>query len=249
MDAMLFAAGMGKRLKPLTDTTPKALIRVAGKALIDHILERLQDAGARRVVINVHHYAGQIIAHLQHHSYSLDIVFSNEQPELLDTGGGLRHAAHYFPGGREAHPILLHNVDILSNADLAAFYAAHTASKAALLVSERIATRYLLFDDELQLRGWINATTGEIRSPYAHLDLDRLHRYAFSGIHTFSPSLFPLMERFPRKFSITEFYLSVCDRVPILAHPCNGLKVLDVGKVEAIAQAETFLQTLGYKQL
>ena len=245
MNAMLFAAGMGKRLKPLTDTMPKALVPVAGKPLVDHVLERLQQAGAERVVINVHHFAEQIVAHLADHPYRLDIVFSDERDELLDTGGGLRKAAPLLAAPADSRPLLLHNVDILSNADLAAFYAAHTADAAALLVSRRETSRYLLFDDDLRLRGWLNATTGEVRSPFARLDVGRLHRYAFSGIHCFSPRLFPMMQDFPPRFSITDFYLSVCDRVPIVAHPAEGLRLLDVGKLNTLEQADAFLQSLG----
>lgn len=244
MNAMLFAAGMGTRLKPLTDNMPKALVPVEGKPLIDIALQRLKQAGAERVVINIHHFADQIENHLSRHDYGLDIVLSDERAKLLDTGGGLRHAANLLNLPGDERPILLHNVDILSNADLASFFAAHTDDAVTLLVSPRQTNRYLLFDGSLRLKGWLNVQTGEVRSPYAGLCVERLLRFAFAGIHTFSPRLFPLLSAFPDKFSITDFYLSVCDQVPIRAHVATDLQLLDVGKLDSLHIADGFLRQL-----
>lgn len=238
MKAMLYAAGLGTRLKPLTDRMPKALVPVGGRPLLDITLERLRKAGVTDVVINVHHFAESIVAHVRTHEYGLNIRISDESTQLLETGGGLRKAVSLFP--EDDSPILIHNVDILSNADLNAFYTAHLADDAALLVSPRETKRYLLFDKNGWLAGWTNIETGEVRSPYPDLDADACRRYAFSGIHTFSPRLFPYMKGFPEKFSIIDFYLSVCDKVCIKAHPDYNLQLLDVGKQETLQAAEQF---------
>ena len=190
MQAMVFAAGLGTRLKPLTDRMPKALVEVAGKPLLWHVLKRLEQAGASRVVVNVHHFAGQIISYLEEHSFALDLHVSDESSLLLDTGGGLKKASALFQTDR---PVLIHNVDILSNVDLTGFYQ-KAEGKTALLVSSRPSSRQLLFDVDMRLVGWTNLLTGEVKSPYPDLDPDQCRRYAFSGIHAFSPTLFPYMQ-------------------------------------------------------
>ena len=144
MQAMIFAAGLGTRLKPLTDTKPKALVEVGGKPLLWHVIHRLRQAGFGRIVINVHHFASQIVDYVHaHDDFGLDIRISNEQETLLDTGGGIRHAAPLFDADS---PVLIHNVDILSSVDLKQLYEAAGDADAALLVSERTTKRYLLFD-------------------------------------------------------------------------------------------------------
>lgn len=239
MKTMIFAAGMGTRLRPLTDVRPKALVEVAGRPLLDHTLRRLVAAGASEAVVNVHHFADQVIDYLAANDYGIPVRVSDERERLLDTGGGIRHAAPLFSA--DDSPVLIHNVDILHNADLGAFYARYMAEDAALLVSERATSRYLLFDADDRLVGWTNAQTGEVRTPYADLDLSAVKRYAFSGIHLFSPRLFPLLQDFPERFPIMDFYLSVCDRVAIKAAPVPGLRLLDVGKQDTLAAAEDFL--------
>lgn len=242
MEAMLFAAGLGSRLRPLTDVMPKALVPVAGRPLIDIVLERMKFFGVQHVVVNVHHFSEQLIRHLLQRDYGIHIDISDESAELLDTGGGLKRAVPLFR--RADVPILLHNVDILSNVDLGSFYASHVRCDAALLVSERKTSRYLLFDDEMRLQGWTNVDTGEVRSPYAGLDVSSCRRMAFSGIHLFSPRLFPLLDAFPDKFSIMDFYLSVCHRVPVIGVASPKLKLLDVGKQSTLSRAESFLDDL-----
>ncbi len=244
MKAMIFAAGMGTRLKPLTDTMPKALVSVAGSPLIDLTIHRLAAAGATEIVVNVHHFGEQIIRHLAANKYPASLRVSDERPQLLDTGGGLRHAAPLF--GNDEAPILIHNVDILHNADLARFYQNSRANDVTLMVSERKTTRYLLFNEDNRLMGWTNVKTGEIRSPYPHLDPNGLKRYAFSGIHCFSPQLFRLMKDYPASFPIMDFYLQMCDKITISAHPEPGLRLLDVGKADTLAAAEDFLHTLSH---
>lgn len=238
--AMIFAAGLGTRLKPLTDTKPKALIEVGGEPLIRHVINRLKQAGFTRIVVNVHHFADQVIDYLQANgNFGLDIRISDEREQLLDTGGGIRKAMPLFTPDS---PILIHNVDILSNVDLADFYGKSLADDATLLVSSRVTRRYLLFDDAMRLAGWTNTATGEVRLPDPELDPDSLRRYAFSGIHVFSPSLLPCLEAMPERFGIIDFYLKWCARRSFRGIAKPGLKLLDVGKPDTLAQAGEFIK-------
>ena len=158
---MIFAAGLGTRLKPLTDTMPKALVPVAGQPLLWHVIQKLKSAGYERIVVNVHHFAQQIIDYLQaNNNFGLDIRISDETSGLLETGGGIRKALPLFD---QDSPILIHNVDILSNVDLTAL----PTNAPLLVVSQRQTKRYLLFDDDLRLQGWTNIETGEKKGPVA----------------------------------------------------------------------------------
>ena len=242
MRAMLFAAGKGTRLRPITDRLPKALVPVAGKPLLAIIIERLRNAGVEEIVINIHHFGEQILDYLSNNDFGVNISVSDERESLLDTGGGLKKAVPLFSSSNE--PILLHNVDILSNADIALFYEKSSTQAATLLVSSRKTSRYLLFDENNCLRAWQNVTTGEMRSPYANIDLGRLRPYAFSGIHCFSPCLFPFMESFAERFSLIDFYLQVCDKVDIKCEVKPDLRMLDVGKIDTLQRAEEFLLDL-----
>lgn len=242
MQAMIFAAGLGTRLKPLTDTMPKALVKVGGKTLLEHTVETLAGAGADKMVVNVHHFARQIKDFLHDsNNFGHDISISDESGMLLDTGGGLKKAQGMF---RTDEPILIHNVDILSNVSLNDFYQDNIDADAALLVSGRKTKRYLLFDDEMRLVGWTNIETGEVRSPYPNLDVSGCRKLAFAGIHLFSPRLFPLMDVFPDKFGIMDFYLKVCDKVRIKGVEHKSLRLMDVGKADTINQAEDFIRNL-----
>lgn len=242
MRAMLFAAGKGTRLRPITDQIPKALVPVAGKPLLAIVIERLRNAGVREIVINIHHFGEQILDYLSNNDFGVKISVSDECESLLDTGGGLKKAVPLFSSSNE--PILLHNVDVLSNADIASFYEESSKQTATLLVSSRKTSRYLLFDENNCLRAWQNVTTGEVRSPYADIDLGCLRPYAFSGIHCFSPCLFPLMESFAERFSLIDFYLQVCDKVDIKCEVQPDLRMLDVGKIDTLQRAEDFLLDL-----
>lgn len=237
--AMIFAAGLGTRLKPITDTTPKALVRVGGRPLIEHVICRLKEAGIERIVVNVHHFASQVVDYLRlNDNFGMDILISDESDMLLDTGGGIKKAAPlFYPDS----PVLIHNVDILSNVDLAVFYAGHADNDATLLVSERKTKRYLLFDDGMRLVGWTNIETGEVKTPYSGLDVKACRMYAFSGIHVFSPRLFPLMDSFPDKFGIIDFYLKVCSKANVRGVVKPDLRLLDVGKLDTLAEAERFI--------
>lgn len=254
MRAMLFAAGLGTRLRPLTDHMPKALVPVGGRPLLDITASRLRAAGVTDIVVNVHHFAEQIIDYVAHHDFGMHISISDESKNLLDTGGGLKKALEVFNAesaeehnkGKDhsAEHILIHNVDILSNADLATFYADNLDVDVALMVSPRKTQRYLLFNDEMQLVGWTNIATGEVRSPYAGLDVKTCRMYAFSGIHLVHPRIAKNMECWPEKFPIMDFYLDQCAKLHIRGVLNPNLRLLDVGKQDTLKTAEDFLQTI-----
>ncbi|MBQ0050370.1 MAG: NTP transferase domain-containing protein [Bacteroidales bacterium] len=272
MKAMIFAAGLGTRLKPLTDTMPKALVPVGGKPLLQHLLERLASAGFDDLVVNVHHFADMIeqwvaVQQAAQHFSHLQIAFSDERSQLLETGGGIRHAAPLLSdaeGGR----FLIHNVDILSNVNLKDFWQAGAESEATLLVSERETLRYLIFDADMRLVGWTNIKTGEVKSPFAAVHeafrhdfvaptnaitscmqplafLPSEHQfslYAFAGIHQLSTKLLPLMNRYPDKFSIIDFYLQHCHDHVIRGYVQPDLRLMDVGKIDTLSLATQFVE-------
>lgn len=237
MKALVFAAGLGTRLKPLTDTMPKALVPVNGTPLLQQVMEKLVAAGYDEVVINVHHFADMIRDFVAaHDGFGARVSFSDETDLLRETGGGIRHAEPLLVGeGHDTEPFLVHNVDILSNLDLAWFRAQHqTGDLSTILVSERETSRYFLFDEDNRLVGWTNVSTGEIRSPWPGIDPDCCKRLAFSGIHCISPEIFPLMRPWPEKFPIVDFYLSVCRTHTVRAAVMPGLEIHDVGKLSEL---------------
>ena len=239
--AMIFAAGLGTRLRPLTDTMPKALVPVAGKPLLWHVVMKLKQEGFERIVVNVHHFAQQIIDYLQaNDNFGLDIRISDEREQLLDTGGGIRKALPLFD---EESPILIHNVDILSNARLRELYdrAAQSQYAATLLVSERITSRYLVFNRWNVLRAWINKDTREIRTPMPFISSEGKQELAFSGIHVIKPTVFPLLQKMPQRFPIIDFYINHSIQLDIYGATQWDLKLLDVGKVDTLQAAETFI--------
>ena len=240
MKALVFAAGLGTRLKPLTDTMPKALVPVAGEPLLSRVMRKLVAAGYDDIVINVHHFADMIRDYVAaHDNFGVKVSFSDETDQLRETGGGIRHAAPLLAG---SGPFLVHNVDILSNLDLAWFRARHQPGDlATILVSDRPTQRYFLFDEEGLLVGWTNLATGEVRSPYPGIDPDCCTRLAFAGIHTISPAIFPLMQDWPERFSIVDFYLSVCRTHAIRAAVMPGLVLHDVGKIAELSQLKDIL--------
>ncbi len=242
MNAFIFAAGLGTRLKPLTDTMPKALVPVAGKPLLAHVVEKLKAAGCKKIVINIHHFGDMIIDYVKSQGgFGIDIVFSDERQMLLETGGAIKHAVELL--GNE--PFLIHNVDILSNVDIKALWNEHlnSGSAATLLVSKRSSTRALLFDAEGNLTAWTNKSTGEVKTPYESVDIASLKELAFSGIHVFSPSLFKYFGAYPEKFSIIDFYLNTCKDEKIKAYTQEGLQLLDVGKLDSLEKAEEFVKS------
>jgi NDP-sugar pyrophosphorylase family protein len=226
--AMIFAAGLGTRLKPLTDTMPKALVPVGGQPLLWHVVMKLKDSGFERIVVNVHHFAQQIIDYLAaNQNFGLDIRISDESEKLLETGGGIKKALPLF----DPHsPILIHNVDILSNVDLSQL----DVDVPTLVVSERKTKRYLQFDESMQLIGWKNIETGEVKGREGR-------SLAFSGIHVFHPSLFPLLNDWPERFPVMDFYLKVCAHHLVRGIEVKNLQLLDVGKLDTLEQAKSFI--------
>lgn len=241
MKALIFAAGLGTRLKPLTDTMPKALVPIDGKPLLEHVILKLKAAGFNQIIINVHHFPDQIIDFLKSkNNFDLRIEVSDERDKLLDTGGGVKKAKWFFDDGK---PFLVHNVDILSNIDLQSLYQQHleTSPLATLVVSERDTFRYFLFDKEARLKGWINEKTGEVRPD--HLANTQLfNKLAFSGIQVLSPEVFKLMDHFPDYFSIVDFYLQNAAQQQIKAYVPQALKMIDVGKLNVLTDAEQFVR-------
>ena len=240
MKAMIFAAGLGTRLKPITDSIPKALVPINGKPLLQLIIEKLKKSGFDEIIINIHHFPNQIINFLKANSnFGIRIEVSDERDELLDTGGGIRKAAWFFDDGK---PFLVHNVDILSNIDLKVLYNQHvrTNSLATLVVSERDTFRYLLFDENRRLNGWINEKTGETKP--ANLDkIEFYNKLAFSGIQMLSPQVFQLMEKLQPKFPIMDFYLNNAATKTINGFVPVDFNMLDVGKLNILDEAERFL--------
>ena len=236
---MIFAAGLGTRLKPLTDTMPKALVRVGGQPLIWHVIQKLKHSGYERIVVNVHHFAGQIVDYLKaNDNFGLDIRISDESAMLLETGGGIKKALPLFDTNE---PILIHNVDILSNLDLTDL----PTDAPLLVVSQRQTKRYLLFDDELRLQGWTNIETGEVKGPIATTQHPSSStQLAFSGIHMFHPSLAPLLADWPERFPIMDFYLKACGSHLIRGYEAKDLRLLDVGKLDTLDNAEKIIKSL-----
>lgn len=234
---MILAAGLGTRLKPWTDHHPKALAVVNGKSLLQRNIEYLQQYGITEVLVNVHHFANQIIATIEkNNGWGSKITISDETDEVLETGGGLKKAAWYFEG---TAPFILMNVDILTNLDMRAMIDAHESNQplATLAVSERTTSRYFLFDTKQYLKGWRNVQTGEEKPAGISTSIPELKQMAFSGIHIIDPILLSLIKR-TGKFSMVDVYLDLCERHPILGYDHTGAVLVDVGKPESIIKAE-----------
>lgn len=241
MKAMIFAAGLGTRLKPLTDRVPKALLPLAGRPMLEHVILKLKAAGFDELVINIHHHGQQIIDFLKRQNdFGIRIAISDERDYLLDTGGAIKKAARFLEGDE---PFLVHNVDILSDVDLHALYREHCRQNplATLLVSERQTSRYLLFDKKNRLCGWLNKQTGETKSYYPDFSPEMYTPYAFGGIHVLSPRIFDWLDEWTGKFPVINFYLSIAAKADILAYPVPGLQLLDIGKPETLAEADILL--------
>lgn len=240
---MIFAAGLGTRLKPLTDRLPKALIPVADIPLLEHIILKLRASGFDEIIINVHHFADMVIDFLEYKKhFGIRIEISDERDVLLDTGGAIKKAGWFFDDGK---PFLIHNVDILSNLNLIKLYEHHIHSNplATLVVSERETSRYLLFDEKQYLHGWINYMTGEIR-PDTLSNIKPYHKLAFAGIQVLSPQALELMQSYPDKFPIMDFYLSNAQDQRIEGCIPPDFKMIDVGKIDILDRAESFYQKL-----
>ena len=241
MKALIFAAGLGTRLKPITDSIPKALVPIAGKPLLEHIIIKLIANGYDEIIVNVHHFPDLIIDFLKaKNNFGVRIEVSDERDFLLDTGGAIRKCEWFFEG---EDSFLVHNVDILSNVDLKLLQAQQAKSNAlaTLVVSERSTFRYLLFNHSLQLKGWTNERTGELR-PTNLKNIDQYNKLAFSGIQILSNEVFDLMKTYEAKFPIINFYLDNMENEVISAFIPNNYKMIDVGKIEEIEQAERFFE-------
>ena len=231
---MIFAAGLGTRLKPFTDHHPKALAPVNGKTLLQRNVEYLQQHGITEVIVNVHHFADQIIdAVNQGKGWGSNITISDETSEVLETGGGLKKAAWYFAGETD---FVVMNADILTNMNLRSMIQQHQQQQplATLAVTQRSSSRYFLFDAQQRLCGWQNTKTGEERMAYN--SSQPLVQKAFSGIHVINTQLLPLITQ-QGKFSMVDVYLQLAAQYTIQAFDHTGTALLDVGKPESLIAA------------
>ena len=255
MKAMIFAAGLGTRLKPITDTMPKAFVPVCGQPLLYHVIQKLVAAGYDDIVVNVHHFPDRIIHYLHSHDFGAKISVSDERDFLRETGGGIRYAQSLLmdeeipgqAGNDGSEPFLVHNVDIVSNLDLNWLREQHRPDAlATVVVSERKTQRYFLFDDDGRMKGWTNIATGEVRSPYPDIDPEKCRKLAFAGIHLMSPAIFDAFDQygFGDRFSIVDFYLKACADHPIYAALPPDLRLVDVGKFDQLADAEAICADL-----
>ena len=267
MKAMIFAAGLGTRLKPLTDTLPKALVPVCGKPLIEHVARKLFAAGINEAVVNIHYFADKVEEWLAGQQWIVDnndalcdgkmlVQISDERNLLLETGGAVLHARRYLEGcGR----FLIHNVDILSNCDIRWFESqVKEEALATLLVSERNTTRFLLFaPDTMRLVGWLNTDTGDYSVVSPEIVPAECRALAFSGIHILSDKVPALMEEYVKerglvvdevngtRFPIMSFYMWLSARYPVYGVVAQNLEFIDVGKLDALKPAEEFVSRGG----
>ena len=234
MRAMIFAAGLGSRLKPWTDHHPKALAVVNGKSLLQRNIEYLQKHNIREVIVNVHHFADQVIdAITKNKGWGTEVTISDETDEVLETGGGLKKAAWYFDNETD---FVVMNADILTDMDLSAMITQHRQEKplATLAVSSRDTSRYFLFDEKNILSGWRNVKTGEER---ISRNAEPFTQKAFSGIHVINAGLLQLIKQ-EGKFSMVDVYLDLAKEHIISSYDHTGKQLVDVGKPESIAKAE-----------
>lgn len=233
---MILAAGLGTRLKPFTDNHPKALAMVNGKSLLQRNVEYLVQHGITSIIVNVHHFAEQIISAIAlGNGWGASISISDETNEVLETGGGLKKAAPFFDGDNE--PFVLLNVDILTDLNLNEMLKYHHGENAlaTLAVSKRVTSRYFLLDQQMVLCGWENTKTGEQK---IKREARELHRNAFSGIHIINPNLLKLIQQ-QGKFSMVDVYLDLCSKYLIKGFDQGDCLFIDVGKPESIKMAES----------
>ena len=255
---MIFAAGLGTRLKPLTDTLPKALVPLAGKTLLQWQIEKLKAAGITDIVVNVHHFPDIIIDYLRdNENFGCRIAVSDERDMLLETGGGLRKAKHLLLGvasresGNNDAPILVCNVDILSNIDIPTLLRTYNPNEmGVVVVYPRETQRYLVFDETHRLCGWTNIATGDVRGPIANTQypIANTQNLAFSGMHVLNPRIFEVMDEIVKekgdKFSLIDLYVSIAEKEILRAYIPENYRMMDVGKINQLADAEAFAATL-----
>ena len=244
---MIFAAGLGTRLKPLTDTMPKALVRVGGQPLLWHVVQKLKSAGYERMVINVHHFGEQIIDFVESHHFDAEIEISDERDLLMDTGGGIVKATPLF---KDSRAVLVHNVDIISDVNLSVLSQQFLDSEddAWLLTQDRVSSRKLLFRDDDQLIGWTNKVEQQFKwVDESESALRRAqgplsyHEMAFSGLHFFRSDLFAKFE--VKRSSVIDLYLNLAKTHRIISKPIQPDFWFDLGKPEQLQAAENYLNT------
>jgi NDP-sugar pyrophosphorylase family protein len=239
MKAMILAAGLGTRLKPFTDQHPKALAKVNGKTILQRNVEYLSSFGIRDVIVNVYHFADQIIDVIKaNNGFGSNISISDERDEVLETGGGIKKAAWFFE--KDSEPFVVMNVDILTNMHLNEMIFQHHQNNplATLAVTSRVTSRYFLFDELNRLCGWKNEKTGEQK---ISMQSEKYLQKAFSGIHIISPKIFPLI-KMQGKFSMVDVYLELAKTNIIEAFDHSNSKLIDVGKPESILKAEEMFE-------
>lgn len=241
MEAMILAAGLGTRLRPITANLPKALVDVAGQPALERVARRLVEAGANRLIVNVHHHADQIEAFIRAKGgFGVETVISREPgDEPLETGGGLLQARALFETGR---PFILHNVDVISGLDLGAFYSAHLDERplATLAVRDRPTSRPLLFD-ERGLYGWADRRRGREASRSVREPVGESREYAFLGLHVIDPGIFDLLTESGR-FSIVPAYLRLAEEGrPILPYDAGDALWLEIGSLDRLEEARSVL--------
>ena len=239
MKAMIFAAGLGTRLKPITDNIPKALVTVNGIPLLEHVIIKLAFSGFNEIIVNTHHFHEKIINFLQEKKYfGIQIKISDESDKLLDTGGGLKKASWFFSDNK---PFLVYNVDVISDIDLNNLYYSHICSNAiaTIAVRERQTQRYFLFNENMNLCGWKNLKTNE--QIISRNSSENLIPLAFSGIHVINPRIFELIHE-EGKFSMTDIYLRLSTYHEIIGYQHNSGFWFDLGKPENISEAENILK-------
>jgi NDP-sugar pyrophosphorylase family protein len=240
MKALLFAAGLGTRLHPLTNDKPKALVKINGQTLLQIAIEKLVHFGFDEIIVNIHHFADLMIETIEKNKgWGAKITISDERNELLETGGGLKKVAYFFDTNE---PFLVHNVDVIHDLNLRKLYDYHLNNQvlATLAVRKRSTSRYLLFNNEMQLRGWQNIKTGEVK--IAKRTQGQLWSYGFSGIHIISPKIFPLLTE-NGKFSIINPYLKLAKTELIQGFDHSDSVWIDVGKHESLEEAKAFFSS------
>lgn len=244
MKAMIFAAGLGTRLKPLTETKPKALVELDGSTLLDHAINYLREFGVSHIIVNVHHFADDIIEYIKRYKNTdIEISISDERDELKNTGGGLKYASHFFDKNSN---FILMNVDIVSNVNLYEMIEFHQKNNclATLAVSKRKTSRYLLFNDSNKLSGWINQKTHQTKEVSGNIV--QLNKYAFSGIQIINSEIFKFLD-LQGNFSIIDAYLKLSRNHKISYYDHTGCDWMDVGKIHELSTAEEFIKRLKEK--
>jgi len=234
---MIFAAGLGSRLKPLTDTKPKALVNIGDKTLLQLNIEQIIAFGIKDIVVNVHHFSEQVKSYLNYHNnFGVNIMISDEMEKLLDTGGGLRKASAMIDGDE---PILLQNVDIFTNINYGKILKQHTNNKslATLAVQNRDSSRYLMFDKNMQLCGWHNTKTNE---KIITRTVNTTESLAFSGVHIISPKMLGMLPKVD-VFGIIDTYLELSKNHLISGYSHDSDYWFDVGTPEKLNNLEQFL--------